>query len=102
MVSASRQIPMKIEAIIKTEETFLGVNQLYHFIQNEAPHEVEYNPFRDSTNQYPYQHDHEAYYTRGNYRNYCQKPNSHQQKQQENTKSPSFNRQQYQRKGKNP
>ena len=50
MVSASRQIPMKIEDIIKTEETFLAVNQLYHFIQNEAPHEVEYNPFRDSTN----------------------------------------------------
>ena len=50
MVSASRQIPMKTEDIIKTEETFLGVNQLYHFIQNEAPHEVEYNPFRDSTN----------------------------------------------------
>ena len=55
----------------KTEETFLAeeINQLLvqeHFIQNEAPHKQEHNPFRDSKNQYPYEHNHEAYYTRGN------------------------------------
>ena len=32
------------------------------------PQDHECNPFRESTPQYSYEPDHEAYYTRGNYR----------------------------------
>ena len=94
------------EDIIKMEEAFvaeainhLSIQDSCH--QNELPLENEYNLFRDT----PTDQDYDTYYTRGNYHNYQHKPNPMNRPYQHNTRprtSPTFNRQQRNRRGKNP
>ena len=107
---ASRQIPTKSDEIIETEGAFmvdeinhLSFRESYH--QNELPLVNEYNPFRDTPNQLSTDQNHDTYYIRGNYRNYQQKPNPMNRPYQHNTSprtSPTFNRQQHNRREKNP
>ena len=109
---ASRQIPTKVEdVIVKTEETYLTeeMNQI-SFQENHGQTEQEYYPFRDSPSFQTHEHDQEAYYTRGNYRNY-QHPNNRQYQTNQHSRQyqltnrsrqlPPFNKQQIKR-GKNP
>ena len=80
----------------------LSFQELYH--QNELPLENEYNPFRDTTNPLSTDQDHDTYYTRENACNYQEKPNFINRHSKHNNfpkTSPSFNRQQLKRRGKN-
>ena len=100
----------KITCIIKAEEAFISeqINHLFFqnsYHQNELHLENEYNSFRDTSNQLSIDQDHDTYYTRANYHNYQQKPNPMNRPYQCNTCpriSPTFNRQQHNRRGKNP
>ena len=106
---ASRQTATKSDENIKTEEASMAqeINHLsfqesYH--QNELSQEKEYNPFGHTPNQLSTGQDHATYYTRGNHRNYQEKPNPMNTPYQDNNRpriSPTFKRQQHNRTGKN-
>ena len=85
------------------EINHLSFQESYH--QIELLLENEYKLFRNTTNQLSTDQDHDTYYIRGNYRNYQQKPNPMNRPYQHNTRprtSPTFNRQQHNRRRKNP
>ena len=85
--------------------------EIYHsffqnsYYQNELPLENEHNPFRDTSNQLSTNLNHDTYYTGRSYRNYQQKANPMNRPDQHNTRprtSSTFNRQQHNRRAKNP
>ena len=99
---ASRQVPTKIEDIIKTEDTFLAEEFSNMEIQREYPQDTlpserEYNPFRDSMNQQSGE-EFETFDNKGNYQNYTQKYNQqnrqYYQTLKPRTHAPYNNRQQ--------